>query len=370
MNKSVLISGAGVAGSTLAYWLAREGFTVTVAERAAGQRSSGNPVDVKGPALEVVEQMGIAPRLRAAATAVRRIAFLDGAGNERASMNLNSIQGSADGREIEIARADLAAALLATAQDEAEIRWNDTITGLTQRADGVEVTFEHGAPARFDLVVGADGLHSGVRRLTFGPEQEFIRHMGMFVATLPVDRTLAGAHAVAMYNAPGRSFSVHPAHGIPLAAFIFRHAPVPGFDPRDPAAHKRLVTETYRGRLGMFEDFLDQVADAEDMYFDSVSQVRLPSWTNGRVSLIGDAASSLSLFGDGSTLAIAAAHTLAEELARTPDDQSAALRRYERRHRTLVKPKQRGFILASQLLVPRSRTAIVLRNTAVRAFAH
>ncbi|WP_067664119.1 FAD-dependent oxidoreductase [Nocardia miyunensis] len=370
MRRRVLISGAGVAGSTLAYWLARQGWTVTVVERAAGQRSSGNPVDVKGPALDVVERMGIAPRLRASATAVRRIAFLDASGRERASMNINSIQGSPDGREIEIARADLAAALLSTAQDIAEIRWGETITGLTQRDGGVEVRFEHGEPARFDLVVGADGLHSGVRQLAFGPEHEFIRHMGMFVATLPVDRTLAGDHAVAMYNTPGRSFSVHPAHGIPLAAFIFRHAPVPGFDHRDLAAHKRLVTETYTGRLGIFEDFLDRVADAEDMYFDSVSQVRLPSWTNGRVTLIGDAASSLSLFGDGSTLAIAAAHTLAEELADTPTDMSAALRRYERRHRTLVKPRQRGFALAGQLLVPRSRAAIALRNTAVRTFAH
>ncbi|WP_067885509.1 FAD-dependent oxidoreductase [Nocardia vaccinii] len=370
MYQSVLISGAGVAGSTLAYWLAREGFTVTVVERATGQRSSGNPVDVKGPALAVVEQMEIEPRLRAAATAVRRIAFLDGSGRERASMNTNSIQGSPDGRAIEIARADLAAALLSTAQDSAEIHWGETITGLTQREDGVEVTFERGAPARFDLVVGADGLHSGVRRLAFGPEREFIRHMGMFVATLPVDRTLAGEHAVAMYNAPGRSFSVHPAHGIPLAAFIFRHAPVPGLDHRDLTAHKRLVTETYAGRLGMFEDFLDRVADAEDMYFDSVSQVRLPSWTNGRITLIGDAASSLSLFGDGSTLAIAAAHTLAEELARTPADPTAALHRYERRHRTILKPKQRGFALASQLLVPRSRPAIALRNTAIRVLAH
>jgi 2-polyprenyl-6-methoxyphenol hydroxylase-like FAD-dependent oxidoreductase len=370
MTRRVLISGAGVAGSTLAYWLAREGFAVTVVERATGQRSSGNPVDVRGPALAVVERMGIESRLRAAATAVDRIVFLDAEGRERASMRTNATQSSADGRDIEIARADLAAILLATAQDSAEIRWGDTITGLTQRADGVEATFEQGEPDRFDLVVGADGHHSTVRRLAFGPEREFIRYRGMFVAGLPVDRTLAGPHTVAMYNAPGLSFCVHPARGNPLAAFFFRHTPVPGLDHRDLAAHKRLITESYTGRLGVFEDFLDEVASAPDMYFDAVSQIRMPSWTTGRITLVGDAASSMSLFGDGSSLAITAAHTVAEELARTPADPSAALRRYEQRHRHLMKPAQRGFALAGHLLVPRSRTAIALRNTAVRTLTH
>ncbi|MQY17842.1 FAD-dependent oxidoreductase [Nocardia macrotermitis] len=369
MSRNVLISGAGVAGSTLAYWLARQGFTVTVVERADGQRSSGNPVDVRGPALAVVERMGITDRLRDAATAVHRLVFLDAAGREQASMNINAPQGSSGKRDIEIARADLAAILLDAARDNAEIRWGDSITGLTQRADGVEVTFEHGAPGRFDLVVGADGLHSTVRRLAFGPEREFVHYKGMLVATLAVDRTLAGADAVAMYNAPGLSFSVHPARGIPLGGFFFRHAAVPGIDRRDLAAHKRLIIDTYTGRLGVFEEFLDQLAAAEDIYFDAVSQVRLPSWTTGRITLIGDAASSLSLFGDGSTLAISAAHTLAEELAATTD-LAAALHRYERRHRTLVKPKQRGFTFASQLLIPASHTAITLRNTAVRTFAH
>lgn len=366
MGGNALISGAGVAGSTLAYFLARQGFTVTLVERSAGQRSSGNPVDVKGPAVAVAEAMGVMPQLRAAATAVKRLVFLDTAGRERAGMKLSTFAGSAGDNEVEISRSALAATLLGAAREHAEIRWGDTITGLQQAGEGVEVTFERAAPAHFDLVIGADGSHSAVRRLAFGPDADLVQHMGMYVATLTVNRTIAGDHAVAMVNTPGRAFSVHPAHGTPLAGFFFRQRAVADFDYRDPDQHRRLISAAYRGRLGVYEEFLDEAIRSDDLYFDSVSRVRLPQWSNGRVALVGDAASSLSLFGNGSTLAIAGAHTLAQELASTPGDPSGALRRYEARHRRLVAPSQRGYVFAGLLLVPGSRAAIAVRNTAVR----
>ncbi|WP_286274182.1 FAD-dependent monooxygenase [Mycobacterium antarcticum] len=366
MGASVLISGAGIAGSTLAYWLARKAFTVTLVEHAAGQRSSGHPVDVKGPAADVVEQMGIMPELRAAATQVNRLAFVDADGRERGGFNMRTFQGSAGDREVEIARADLAAILLSAAGANTEIRWGDTITELTQTGDGVQVGFQHAEPERFDLVVGADGLHSTVRRLTFGPEADFIRHMGMYVATVEVDRPIRDEHQVVMVNTPGRAFVVHPASGTPGAAFMFRHPAVPGLDRSDLASHTRMVTQAFAGRLGCFSRYLDQLQAADDLYFDSVSRVRLPHWSTGHVTLLGDAASSLSLFGDGSTLAIAGAHTLAEELARAPADLPSAVARYEQRHRVLVKRRQRGFTASAMLLVPRSRGSIVIRDNLAR----
>ena len=366
VSASVLVSGAGVAGSTLAYWLARHGFTITVVERAAGQRSSGSPVDVKAPAVDVVERMGVMPRLRAAATQVNRLVFVDSEGRERGGFNTSAFRGSAGDREVEVARADLVAILQSAAGGNADIRWGDTITALTQTGDGVHVGFQHAEPKRFDLVVGADGLHSTVRRLAFGPEADFIRHMGMYVATLPVDRPFRDEHQVVMFNTPGRAFVIHPASGKPVAAFMFRHPTVPGFDPRDLALHERLVTEAFAGRLGCFARYLDQLQDGDDLYFDSVSRVQLSHWSTGHVTLLGDSASSLSLFGDGSTMAIAGAHTLAEELARTPTDLSAALARYEQRHRVSVRARQRGYTAAAMLLVPRFRAGIVLRNTVAR----
>jgi 2-polyprenyl-6-methoxyphenol hydroxylase-like FAD-dependent oxidoreductase len=363
----VLISGAGLAGSTLAYWLAQYGSRVTVVERAAGRRSAGNPVDVKGPAVAVVEQMGIMPQVRAAASRVDRLVLVDAAGHERASVSMKAFQGSAGDREVEIARSDLAAILLSAVRGRADIRWGDSITGLVQDPDGVDVTFDRAEPERFDLVVGADGLHSTVRRLAFGPEPGFVRHMGMYVMTLPVERPIRGEREVLLFNTAGRALAVHPAHGNPGAAFMFRHPAVPDFDHRDVDLHKRLVTEAFAGRLGCFADVLDRVQIADDLYFDSVSRVRLPRWSTGRVTLVGDAASCLSLFGDGSTLAVAGGYTLAEELARTPDDLPAALRRYEQHHRRLATSQQRGLLTAAtMLLVPRSRAGIALRNSAVR----
>lgn len=362
MTTSVLISGAGVGGSTLAYWLGHSGFRVTVVERATGQRSSGNPVDVRGPALDVVEAMDIAAELRTAATRVDRLAFVDAQGRTRVTVRTG---GGRDSGEFELSRAELAATLLRAARDRAEIRWGDSITGLEPDGDRVAVTFEQGAPAHFDYVVGADGLHSAVRRLAFGPERDFVRHRGFYVATLPVERAHGAADEVVMYNSPGLSLSVHPAGGKPLAAFIFRGKQVPDYDYRDIEQHRRLVLTAYAGRVGAFADVLEQVRTAPDLYFDAVSQVRMPTWSRGRVTLLGDAGSSLSLFGDGSSLAIAGARILAEELTGTPGDPRGALTRYEQRHRRLVAPRQRGFRVAGALLVPASRPGIRLRNLAV-----
>ncbi|MFI6167376.1 FAD-dependent oxidoreductase [Nocardia sp. NPDC051052] len=366
MNKTVLISGAGVAGSTLAYWLARRGYEVTVVERAAALRSSGNPVDVKGPAVAVAEQMGIMPQLRAAGSAVDRMIFVDAAGKPVGRVPLAAFQGSSGDREVEVPRADLAAILLAASRAEAEFVWGDTITGLTRDDEGVDVTFASAPPRRFDLVIGADGLHSTVRRLAFGPESEFVRHKGMYVATMPVDAPVGSDREVVIYNTPGRAVSVHPTRGHALAAFIFRHDAVPGFDHRDQASHKSLVAEAYSGGGWRLPELLERVHAADDLYFDAVSQVDLPTWSTGRIALVGDAGSSLSLFGDGSTLAMAGAYTLAEELGEATGDPAAALRRYEARHRKLVQSKQGGFRIAGAMLLPATRTGIALRNAATR----
>ncbi|MQY26805.1 FAD-dependent oxidoreductase [Nocardia aurantia] len=369
MGADVLISGAGVAGSTLAYWLSRHGYRVTVVERATGQRSSGNPVDVKGGAVDVAERMGVMPTLRAAGSRTSRLVFTDDGGRVRSSVRMRSFQGSAGDREVEVSRATLASTLLAAAAEAAEIRWDDSVTALTPTASGVDVTFARGEAAHFDLVVGADGVHSATRRLAFGPESEFTRNLGMYVATLPVERAFGEPDEVVMYNLPGAALSVHPGVGQPVAAFMFRHAPVPDLDYRDIERQRAMISAVYGGRLGVFRPYLDAVRVAEDVYFDAVTRVMLPHWSSGRITLVGDAASSLSLFGDGSTLAICGAYTLAEELGATPGDIAGALARYERRHRRLVRPRQRGFRSAGMLLAPKTRTGIALRDNAVRVLS-
>ncbi|MGW4767978.1 FAD-dependent monooxygenase [Nocardia sp. NPDC004278] len=366
MNKTVLISGAGIGGSTLAYWLAARGFQVTVVERATGQRSSGNPVDVKGPAIDVVERMGIMARLRAASSAVSQMNFVNASGRRVARVDLKAFQGSAGDREVEVPRADLAAILLDASSDNAEFLWGDTITGLSQHADGVDVTFEHARPRRFDFVIGADGLHSTVRRLTFGDESEFVRHMGIYIATVRIDEPFGSDREVLIYNTPGRALSVHPTNGQAMAAFMFRHKGVSGFDHRDSELHKRLVIEAFTDQGWRVPELLDRVRDTDDLFFDSVSKGELSRWSDGRVALLGDAASCVSLFGDGSTLAIAGAYTLAEELGATPGEHESAFRRYETRHRVLVDPKLNGVTTAASMLIPATKAGIALRNTATR----
>ncbi|SCL52081.1 2-polyprenyl-6-methoxyphenol hydroxylase [Micromonospora eburnea] len=365
--RTVLISGGGIAGNTLAWWLARHGFRPTVVERAAGQRSSGAPVDVRGPAVPVVEAMGLLERLRAAATSVTGARLVDAGGATVARFPMGGDR-PAGRTELEIPRADLAAILHRATADDVEFRYDDTITGLTEDAGGVDVTFARGEPRRFDLVVGADGLHSAVRRLAFGPEARYVRHLGVWVAGMSLRGPADDPHDVLLYNTPGRLASVHPARGDAMAAFIFRGPMVDGLDHRDLARHKRLVVEAYQDERGWrVPELLDRVRAADDLYFDSVSQVHLPRWSRGRIVLVGDAASCVSLFGEGSSLAIAGAHTLAEALA--AGGYGAAFRRYETVHRRRTEPKRRAARYVAGLLVPRTRIGLATRNATARVFA-
>jgi 2-polyprenyl-6-methoxyphenol hydroxylase-like FAD-dependent oxidoreductase len=365
----VLISGAGIAGPTLAYWLARHGFRPTVVERATALRSSGSPVDVRGPAVDVAEQMGVMPRIRDAATDVTGMRFVNAAGRRVGRVNLRALQQAAGSREVELPRGDLASILSQASRDHAEFLFHDAIVALRQDEHGVSVAFEHAQPRRFDLVIGADGLHSAVRRLAFGPESAFAHHMGLYVATMRLgglDGLVEGGREVIMYNTPGRAVAIHPSRGDALAFFAFQSPAAPGFDYRDPAQHKRLLAAAFQGGGWRVPELLKRVQAADDLYFDSVSQVRVRPWWHGRVALLGDAASCVSLFGDGSSLAMAGAFTLAQELAASPGDHRLAFRRYEASHRTLVDPKQRNIARAASLLIPATRRGILARNLATR----
>jgi len=358
---TVLISGGGIAGPTLAYWLARHGFRPTVVERAAGPRSSGSPVDVRGPAVTVAERMGVLERIRRAGTEVTELTFVNAAGRRVGRINSGAIQRATGSGEVELPRGDLAAILQSAAREHAEFVYGDRITGLRQDARGVDVTFDHARPRRFDLVVGADGLHSGVRALAFGPEREFVEHLGIYVATAPLPG-VENPRAVVLHNAPGRLVAVHPSTGGALAFFAFRSPEIADFDPGDTVQHKQLLADAFAGRGWRVPELLDQVRAAPDLYFDTVSRVNLRPWSRGRVALLGDAASCVSLFGGGSTLAMTGAATLADALAEHPDDHGLALRRYEAVHRILVDPKLRNVERASTLLIPATRTGITARN--------
>ena len=361
----VLISGAGIAGCTLAYWLARHGHVATVVERGGALRSSGSPIDVRGPAMRIAEQMGIVPRLREASTRVGGLTVLDRDGRRAAHVDLDGLRRSIGVEHVELPRGDLSAILHEAGRDSAEYVFGDSIRSLTQESGGVDVAFERAAPRRFDLVIGADGLHSRVRRLAFGPEASFVRHAGLYVATLPLPRSLDAGPDITMLSVPGKSVTVHPSRASPLAAFIFWHPAIAAFDHADSGQHKRLLQESFADIGWKVPEILDAALACDELYFDAVSRVDLPDWARGRTVLVGDAASCVSLFGDGTTLAIAGAHALATALAEQSDDHEAAFRQYKAQHGKLVGPKMRNVGLVASMLVPRTRFGVSLRNRAM-----
>jgi 2-polyprenyl-6-methoxyphenol hydroxylase-like FAD-dependent oxidoreductase len=355
--RKALISGAGIAGATAAYWLAKAGFEVTVVEQARDLRSSGSPVDVRGPAVEVAERMGVVARIRADDTRVRTMVFVNSRGHVVSRVDMRNTW--AEPGDVELSRGELAAILRDAVPDDVEFQFGNSVTALNQDADGVTADFASGPARRFDVVIGADGAHSGVRALAFGPDADYITHLGVYVATLPLDGE-TGTDLV-MYNTPGRAVAIHPAGGHPGAAFMFRAPQIPQFDHRDLDQHKRLLCDAYAGAGWRVPELLDRVRAADDLYFDSVSRIQVPTWSRGRIGLVGDAASCVSLFGDGSSLAMIGAFTLADALG---DDIPAGLRAYEARHRPQRAAKENSVAYATRLLIPATSVGIAARNLA------
>ena len=219
---------------------------------------------------------------------------------------------------------------------------------------------ERSPPRRFDLVIGADGLHSIVRRLAFGADSEFLQHMGLYAATISLPRSSDGEGEMFMLNTPGKLAALHPCQGVPLAYFVFWHPEIPEFDYTDLNQHKRILERTFAGIGWRVPEFLDAVRAARDMYFDSVARVDVAKWARGRIALLGDASSCVSLFGDGSTLAIAGAYELAKALMESPADPQGALSRYQAVHGKLVASKQKNLISTASRIVPRTSTGIWL----------
>jgi 2-polyprenyl-6-methoxyphenol hydroxylase-like FAD-dependent oxidoreductase len=356
--RQALISGAGIAGATAAYWLAKAGFQVTVVEQARDTRSSGSPVDVRGAAVEVAQRMGVMARISAADTRVRDMVFVNSRGRVVSRVNMRSTW--AESGDVELSRGELAAILRDAVPDDVEFQFGNSVTALAQDGEGVTADFASGPARRFDVVIGADGAHSGVRALAFGPETDYLKHLGVYIATLPLDGE-AGSDLV-MYNTPGRAVAIHPAGGHPGAAFMFRAPQIPQFDHRDIDQHKRLICDAYAGAGWRVPELLDRVRTADDLYFDSVSRIQVPTWSRGRIGLVGDAASCVSLFGDGSSLAMIGAFTLADSLT---GDIPAGLRTYEVRHRPQRAAKENSVAYATRLLIPATSAGIAIRNVAM-----
>ena len=369
-NQDVLISGAGVAGQALAYWLRRFGFTPVVVERAPAPRDGGQAVDVRGAAIEVARRTGILDAARAARTGTRGMSYVSSTGKRLASVD--GAFGVIDPEDVEIIRGDLVSILYEAAGSDVEYIFDDSISSLTEGADGVTVTFERSAPRTFHLVVGADGLHSRVRGLAFGPEARFLRHLGLYLSVFTIPNDLELDHWQLIYVTPGKSVTVTSARGNREARAIFFFASGPlDYDYRDRGQQQELLAAAFAGAGWEVPRLLTAMREAPDFYFDSVSQVRLDSWSAGRVALVGDAGYCPSpLSGQGSSLALVGAYVLASELRAADGDHRDAFAGYQRRLRDFVERNQQIATGNAKRFTPTSRRQIWLQNQGIRAMPY
>ena len=366
----VLIAGASMAGLSAAYWFARLGHRVTVVERAEGLRPGGAPIDVRGKALGTAERMGILGQIEAEKVSiVEPMPVLDGSGQQVATLDLRWFANETD-HDVEITRDRLNRILHSAVPDTVEFRFNTTLTSIADGPGGVDVGFTDGRPGRYQLVVGADGLHSTVRRLAFGPETDYVRHFGYYVALvdLPNDRDWQRA----MLNVPGLTVVVRDAGDGPQAMMLAA-SPEVDYDYRDLQAQRTMI-EGFLSRVDAWQlpalraAFAD--AAAKGFYFDSVSQTHMPSWIKGHVAVIGDAGHCGALLsGMGTTLAMVSAETLATTWTECGGDMAAAAPLYHERLRPYVDQCQAFAHEGAPIMVPATQEALDARNAHFREVA-
>ena len=355
----VLISGASIAGPVLAYWLTRRGFDVTVVERAPVLRKTGgHAVDLFRPAMDISEQMGVLPQILAHKTGTEELVFYRPGARGPARVDYRKLVGAMSDRHVEIMRDDLSEIYYEAGRDDVEYLFGDEITGISDDGD---VTFDHAAARRFDIVVGADGLHSGVRQLVFGDEAGHSSFLGGCLAVISVPKSLARDGESTGYLDTGRLAMIYTADHLDdaRAVFLFRPEHEPRYAHRDIARQQTLLRDAFTGRAPEVDRWLSELEHTPAFYFDSITQLELTSWSRGRVTLVGDAAYCPGPAVGGSTsLAVLGAYVLAGELANAGGDHAAAFAAYER---VMTEPVLRSREFARRVartLIPSSRFGV------------
>ncbi|HEY7929532.1 MAG TPA: FAD-binding domain [Steroidobacteraceae bacterium] len=363
----VLISGAGIAGTCLAFWLRRHGFAPTLVERAPGLRSGGYIIDFWGAGFEIAERMGLASQIQDRGYKVRELRQVDRAGKRIVGLSVGVLDRMMAGRYSSLPRSELAACLHQALAPEVVTLFDDGIVRLDARGPAVQVEFQHAASRAFDLVIGADGLHSAVRGLVFGPDRIFERYLKIKVAAFTVEGYRPRDELVyLMHREIGRQvarFSMRDDRTMFLLVFADE-------DPSIPVGlmdQKALLHRHFRNCGWECAHILELLADQRELYLDRVSQVHMDHWHAGRAALVGDAAFCVSLLGgQGCALAMVAAYVLAGELKRAGGEHELAFARYEQRLRPFMAAKQRAALRFASFFAPASRWSLALGNFALR----
>jgi 2-polyprenyl-6-methoxyphenol hydroxylase-like FAD-dependent oxidoreductase len=369
-GQTVLISGAGIGGPTLAYWLKAAGFEPTIIEHAPALRSGGYVIDFWGLGYDIAERMGLIEEVNRAGYHIRDMRIVDAKGRRISGFGTSVFRELTGGRYVTVGRSALSQLLFKKANRDIEAIFGDEIIEIDDQKTHVKVRLESGAERRFDIIVGADGLHSVVRRLVFGPQDRFEKRLGYVVAAFETPGYRPRNEDVyMMYNEPGRMVGrVSLRDDKTLFLFVFAEdaeTPI-----HDLPAQKRLLRSKFGNSRWECRSILDALDGAPELYFDRVSQIRMKRWSCGRIALVGDAAYCVSLLaGQGSALAMTGAYILAGELAKAAGRHDIAFANYEKILRGFVEKKQRGAERFASAFAPKTQLGLFFRNQVIRAAA-
>jgi 2-polyprenyl-6-methoxyphenol hydroxylase-like FAD-dependent oxidoreductase len=367
---AVLISGAGIAGPTLAYWLKAGGLEPTLIDRAPALRTGGYVIDFWGLGYDIAERMGLISEINRIGYHVQEMRIVNDAGRRLAGFGTKVFSELTGGRYVTLQRSDLSRLLFQSIEGHTETLFGDEIIAIEQQTDDVRVELKHAGQRRFNYVIGADGLHSAVRKLAFGPQSQFETDLGYRVAAFEVQGYRPRDDDVYLiYGQPGRMvgrFTLRDDRTLFLLVFLASDADLPATQ----EAQKAMLRDIYRNGGWECSNVLAALAQADELYFDRVSQIRMPEWSRGRIALVGDAAFCVSLLaGQGSALAMISAYVLAGELAAAEGRYEQAFGRYEAMLRSYIATKQRGAVRFAGAFAPKTQFGVLVRNLVVTAFA-
>jgi 2-polyprenyl-6-methoxyphenol hydroxylase-like FAD-dependent oxidoreductase len=341
-----------------------------VVERTSELRlgGGGHAVDLFGPAVDLMEWMGALDEVKAARTQTRIITLIR-PGHRPVDAPAEALSEGVSERHVEIMRGDLAGILYARSRQHVEYLFDDSIASLDDTGSDIEVGFERGSSRTYDLVVGADGLHSVTRRLIFGPEKDFLRFLGGYLAVFSVPNYLSLTDRMLGFSAPERTAAVYPADGGAQlrVVLLWRTPSLHDYDRHDVDAQRQLVHNLYSDLGWELPRLLADMKTADDLYLDSISQIVMDRWSRGRVALVGDAGySPAPAVGGGTSLAVVGAYQLASELAAAGGDHVAAFSFYEKAMRPIVQRSRTIGPSVISAIIPKSWAQIWLIAQAMR----
>lgn len=369
-KRSVLISGASMAGLSSACWMNKIGYKVTLVEIANEPRTAGGAVDIKDAAMDAVKRMGIFEQLKTHQLNVELIEFKNAEDITEGSISLTSEGEELPEDEIEIERDLFVGIMFDEIKNDVEFLFNNSITALNETKDDIQVTFKNGAQQSFDLVLGCDGIHSGVRKIWFGEESEYSHFLKAYSSLTILNKLLIKQKTMQMYNVPDKAVMLNAYKNKTDIIFCFNSEKEIPYDYRNEKQQRKIILEQFAGQSWRTEELLEEIKNSNNFYFDKFCQIKMPSWTKGRVALVGDAGYCASpAAGMGASLSVIGATTLADALIKHNGNFELAFQDYNQSLRPFIEQVQATAELnVRESFIPRTEEEIRKRNTEAVGF--